>query len=340
VRRLWVRSRLRLDRQRARPGFWAAVFSAVLVASALSGMRLGAVELDTGETVRALWDVDHPLHPVLWDVRLPRVACGLAVGAALGVAGALLQTVVRNPLADPGVVGVTAGAGLAALVTILLLPARMALVPVFAFAGGLATIGLLLVLAWSRGSTAGPLRIVLSGVAIQAILAAGIALLTFAFADRAPAFVSFLVGSLNGLGWSDAAIVAVPTALGLALALVSVRVLNLLLLDDATAGGLGVSVRRARLGASSLSALLSAGAVSVAGLVGFVGLVVPNGVRVLVGPDHRALLPLAALGGGALVLLADTVARTVLAPLELPVGALLALVGGPYFLVLLWRKVP
>jgi len=340
MRRLWLRSRLRVERRRARPGFWGVVFVVVLLASVLLGVRVGAAELGTGEIVRALWDAADPMHRVMWDVRLPRVACGLAVGAALSVAGALLQTVVRNPLADPGVVGVSAGAGLAALVTILLFPASVALLPLFAFAGGLGAIALLLALAWSRGSSAGPLRIVLSGVALQATLAAIIAMLTFAFADRAPAFVSFLVGSLNGLGWSDAALVAAPTVVGLGLSLGSVRVLNLLLLDDATAGGLGVSVRRARFAASSLSALLSAGAVSVAGLVGFVGLVVPNGVRVLVGPDHRVLIPLAALGGAALVLLADGVARTVLAPLELPVGALLALIGGPYFLVLLWRKLP
>lgn len=340
VARTFYGVRLRLARHEARPGFWALVFGAALAASALLAAQVGAVEIGAVEAVRASLDPAHPLHPVLWDVRLPRVVCGLLVGAALAVGGALLQTVVRNPLADPGVIGVSAGAGLAALATIVLFPEHVALVPVAAFAGGLASIALLLALAWARGRVAGPLRIVLSGVALQAVCFALISMLTFAFADRAPAFVSFLVGSLTGLGWGDAAIVAVPTGLGLAAALLSTRVLNLLLLDDATAGGLGVSVRRARLGVSSLSALLAAGAVSVAGLVGFVGLVVPNGVRVLVGPDHRFLLPLSALGGATLVLLADALARTALSPLELPVGALLALVGGPCFLVLLWRRLP
>lgn len=339
MRRLWIRTRLRLDVLREHPRFWTLVLSLGLMASALLAATVGAVEMGLGDLADALADPDHALHAVVWHVRLPRVACGIAVGAALAVAGTLLQTVVRNPLADPGIVGVTAGAGLAAVIALVLFPENAAWVPVLAFGGGLASVAVLLALAWSRDSTVGALRIVLSGVALQAILLAGIALLTFAFADRAPSFSAFLVGSLNGLGWSDLGLVLVPTVLGVIVAGLSSRGLNLLLLDDATAGGLGVSVRRARFAASSLSALLAAGAVSVAGLVGFVGLVVPNAVRVVVGPDHRILLPLAALGGATLVLLADTAARTSLSPLELPVGALLALIGGPYFLVLLWRKV-
>src|SRR5690606_7968318 len=157
------------------------------------------------------------------------------------------QTAVRNPLADPGIVGVSAGAGLAALLAILFFPALPWLVPVLAFGGGLAAVAAVLALGFRGGRGGGPLRLVLSGVGVQAICFAGPALLSFLFADRAPASAAFLVGSLNGLGWRDAAIVAVPAALGLGLALVAARPLDLLLLDDATAGGLGVSVRRARL---------------------------------------------------------------------------------------------
>jgi len=336
---LVARARVRLAIPGARPGFWMAGFALGLVASATLALGLGAVEVAPAELVPAVLDAAHPLHRVVWDVRLPRVGAGAAVGAALAVSGALLQTVVRNPLADPGILGVTGGAGLAAVATLILAPERALWVPVFAFAGGLLTVGLLLSIAWLRARVvAGPLRIVLSGVALQAIFFAAIALLTFAYADRAPAFTAFLVGSLNGLGWRDAAVAAVPTLSGVFLALGAVRTLDLLLLDDATAGGLGVAVRRARFAASGLAALLAAGAVSVAGLVGFVGLVVPNAVRLLVGPGHGVLLPLSALGGAALVLLADTTARVALAPLELPVGALLSLLGGPVFLMLLWRK--
>jgi len=147
------------------------------------------------------------------------------------------------------------------------------------------------------------------------------------------------VGSLSGSGWREVRIVALPALAGIMLSLLSVRALDLLLLDDDSAGGVGLGVRRTRVLVSCLAALLAAGAVSVAGLVGFVGLVVPNWVRILVGPEHaRSLVP-CVLGGATLVVVADAAARTIAAPLELPVGALLALIGGPYFLIILWRKV-
>jgi iron complex transport system permease protein len=320
---------------------WTALLALALVAAAAIALRVGAVEVSTLELARAALRPDVELPPAVRDVRLPRVACGAAVGAALAVAGAVLQTALRNPLADAGIVGVTAGAGLTALVGILFFPELPALVPPLAFAGGLAAVALVMVLGFRHGGLrTGPLRLVLSGVAVQAVGFAGVALLSFLYADRAPSFTAFLVGSLNGRGWNEAQLVAAPVAVGLVAAALATRPLDVLLLDDATAGGLGVAVRRARFLAAALAAWLAAAAVSVAGLVGFVGLVVPNGLRLLVGPQHRALLPASALGGAALVLLADAAARTLTAPIELPVGALLALLGGPYFLFVLWRKLP
>jgi len=314
------------------------LFGLALGFATLLALTLGSVATPLGDVARALVSPDVDLDPVLLDVRLPRIACGAAVGASLAVAGAILQTSVRNPLADPGLLGVTTSAGVGALLAILFWPEHPTLVPFVAFAGGLGAVGVLAALGASQGVRAGPLRLVLSGVALQALAFAATALLTFLFADRAPAFVAFLVGSLNGLGWREVAVVALPSLVGLVLAGLAMRRLDVLLLDDATAGGLGVAVKRARFAASALAAWLAAAAVSVAGLVGFVGLVVPNGVRLLVGPEHRALLPSCALAGAALVLLADTAARTLAAPIELPVGALLAALGGPAFLALLWRK--
>jgi iron complex transport system permease protein len=173
---------------------------------------------------------------------------------------------------------------------------------------------------------------------VQAIAFALLALLMFFFADRAPAFVAFTIGSLSGAGWGHVRLIAATTALGTALALAGARGLDMLLLDDESARSAGLSVRRARLASAGLAAVLAAGVASTAGLVGFVGLVVPNLVRILAGPSHRTLLPLSILGGAALTVIADTAARTVVAPLELPVGALLALVGGPSFLLTLRRK--
>jgi len=338
MRRFAATIRLVFERLRLRPGFWAGVLLALLVAVALLAGAVGAAPVPIMQVPRAIFDPAHPAHAVLVQIRLPRIAAGMLVGGALAVAGALLQAVVRNPIADPGILGVTAGAGLGGLLAICLWPEHPELIPLYAFAGGLVAVAAVLAAAWGGGRISGPLRIVLSGVAVQSILFSLVALVTFVFADRAPAFVSFTIGSLAGLGWRDAGRIVIPVVLGCGLALASTRALNLLLLDDDSAAGVGLPVRRARIAAACLAALLAAAAASVAGLVGFVGLVVPNWIRVLVGPDHRVLLPLCILGGAALLVLADTAARTVAAPLELPVGALLALVGGPYFLVVLWRR--
>lgn len=339
-----------LARARARRVLWrarrvpdarvqTALVAAGVGASVLVAAGLGAVGVPWRELPRALVDATHPAHVVLWQIRLPRIAAGVVIGAALATAGALLQAVVRNPLADPGIMGVTAGAGLGGLVGILLLPEYRYALPACAFGGGLLATAIVLGAAWTGRGMMVPLRIMVSGVAVQALLFSLVALLTYAFADRAPAFVGFTIGSLAGVGWEGVRLALVPTVTGIVLACASTRALNLLLLDDTSASGIGLHVERTRLGAACVAALLAAGAVSVAGLVGFVGLVVPNAVRIVAGPDHRILLPLSVLGGAALVVLADAGARTVAAPLELPVGALLALLGGPYFLFELWRRV-
>lgn len=323
-----------------RPGVGVALLGAGLVAAGVFSATQGALALGLQGSLRALFESGDPMHALLWDVRLPRILVAAVVGACLSVAGALMQTVVRNPLADPSLIGVSAGAGVAALLAILLLPGLTYALPLLAFGGAAVSSATILALSWTRARAVGPLRIILSGVAVQAILFAVIGLLTFLYADRAPSFAAFTVGSLAGSGWRDFEIV-MPTAVGgLLLAAVSVRPLDLLLLDDETSGGVGLPVRGARLSVSAVASLLAAAAVSVAGLVGFVGLVVPNAVRLVVGPRHAALVPTCALGGALLVVLADTAARTVFAPLELPVGSLLALLGGPYFLVLLWRRLP
>jgi len=339
---LWLRT----QETRSPALVWSTTALGVLAAALVAGVCLGPTVLSPGAALDALLDTAHPLHIALAEIRLPRVLAGFAVGAALATGGALLQAVVRNPLADPGILGVTAGAGLAALATIVLAPAATHWVPLFAFVGGLGELVLVLMLAWQRGSQASALRIVLTGVAMQALCVAGASILTFLFADRAPAFSAFLVGSLNGAGWSDVVTVWIPTALGIMLALASLRALNLLLLDEATAAGRGLDVRRTRFWLAGIGALLAAGAASVAGLVAFLvtAFLVDAedfvALRLVTGPDHRLLIPLGAVAGGALVVVADAAARSAVAPLELPVGALLALVGGPYFLGLLWKKIP
>lgn len=332
----FARIRLLADTLSRMPRFWRHALLAILFATAALSVTRGAVEVPLSELVSAAIDDAHPLHTVVFDVRLPRVVVAALTGASLAVAGCLLQTVVRNPLADPGLLGVTAGGGVAALAAIVFLPASPYLA-LFAFGGALAATTAILLLAFT-GARPGPLKIILSGVAVQAVLFSIIALITFFYADRSPSFVAFTIGSLNGTGWSDVRLVLIPATIGIGIALMATRPLNILLFDDATAGGIGLNVARVRLGAAAIAALLAAGAVSVAGLLGFVGLVVPNLVRIVSGPDHRTLIPLSLLAGASLMILADLVARTAAAPIEVPVGALLALIGGPYLLVLLRRK--
>jgi len=309
----------------------------LLVLAAAAALAIGAARVPVGEVLSALLDRAHPDHLLVFEVRTPRIALAALVGASLALAGALVQTAVRNSLADPGLLGVTAGAGLGALVWLVFAPTHALGLPAAAMLGGLAAVIPVLSLATGASGPGGAARLILVGVAVNALFGSAISLITFFFADRAPAYVAFTVGSLNARGWSDVRIVApILVVAGLGIALLR-RALDALLLDDTSARSLGVPVRALRIGACALAAALTGASVSVAGLVGFVGLVVPNVVRMRVGPEHARLLPLCALGGALLALVADTIARTAAAPLELPVGALLALVGGPYFLWLVLR---
>jgi iron complex transport system permease protein len=331
--RWWGRQRLN------RPGFWPWLLALALPLAVLLAVSRGAVDIPLDQLPAVFADTDHPLHAALVRVRLPRVVAALEVGAALAVAGALMQTTVRNPLADAGLLGVSAGAGLASVVLLALAPAAAVWLPAVAFGGAAAAMAVLLVLAGLAGPRAGALSLLLAGVALQAILFAGIAVVSFLYAERVPAFVSFTVGSLAQSGWAEVVAVLPALAIGLGVAVLLARRLDLLLFDEQSAASLGLGVGRLRLGVSALAALLTGTAVALAGLVSFVGLLVPNGVRLLVGPSHRRLLVVSALAGALLTLLADLLARTLVAPLELPVGALLAFVGGPYFLFLLFRRV-
>lgn len=331
--RWWVRQLA------SRPGFWPVLLALALPVAVLVSASRGAVDIPARELGTVLLDAGHPLHAALVRVRLPRVVAALEVGAALAVAGALMQTTVRNPLADAGLLGVSAGAGLAAVLVLALAPAAALWLPVAAFGGAAVAMAVLLALAALAGPRAGSLSLLLAGVALQAILFAGIAVVSFLYAERVPAFVSFTVGSLAQTGWAEVLAVAPALAVGLVVAGLLSRRLDLLLYDDQSAASLGLSVSGLRLGVAALAALLTGAAVALAGLVSFVGLLVPNGVRVLMGASHRRLLGVSALAGALLTVVADLFARTLVAPLELPVGALLAFVGGPYFLFRLFRRV-
>lgn len=327
-------SNLTLSKRRKRI-VWALPF--VLLLTVLYGLHYGSVSIPPQEIWTVFFSGGDPLYrQILIDLRLPRVAIGLLVGACLAAAGALLQGVMRNPLADPGVIGVSAGGGVAAILTMVVWPQAGFWLPAAAFAGALASSLAVYFLAWDKGAS--PVKIVLAGVAVNALLGAVTSGLMVVYSDRVQAVIPWLAGGLEGRSWHHLRFMAPYAVAGLLLSVPAIKPANLLLLGDDSAKLLGQRVELQRMLIILLASLLAGTAVSVAGLVSFVGLVVPHAMRLLVGDDYRYLLPLSVAGGAALVTLADTAARTWFDPIELPVGILLACLGAPFFLILLRRR--
>lgn len=319
-----------------------AAIALVLVLGLAFSLALGAVRIPLVELLPILaGHGEGAADRIVLHARLPRALVALLAGANLAVAGVLLQGVTRNPLADPGIIGVTAGAGMAATIVLAAYPQAAHALPLAAFLGAMASAIFVYAVSWTPG-TAGkggtsPVRMVLAGVAVNAILGAVIGVLITAFADRIPAVMFWTAGSFNGRGWTHFWQVLPYSAIGLTLAFMLRSRVRILELGDDTASTMGISVERTRLLAFAAAALLAGSAASVAGLVGFVGLVVPHLVRLAMG-SNRLIVPISAIAGGALLLWADLAARTVLAPSELPVGVITGLVGGPYFIFLLYRS--
>ena len=287
------------------------------------------------------------LRTILIDIRLPRVVLGILTGAGLAVAGVTLQGLFRNPLADPGLVGVSTGAATAAAAFIVLgwplidhlsAPLLRHAMPIAAFAGGLATTILIYAIATREGRT-DVATLLLAGVAINAMAAACIGLLIFLSSEDELRDLNFwMLGSLNGVTWERLLVIG-PLVLAAILALMRFgKHLNALLLGETEARHLGFDVERAKRWMITLVALTVGSIVAMTGAIGFVGLVVPHLVRLMMGADHRALYPLSALLGACLVLLADLFARTIVVPAELPIGIVTSFLGGPFFLWLLLRQ--
>ena len=313
---------------------------ALVAVCAAAGIAFGAVELSPPALMAAL------LHPaasnlattVVWDIRLPRVLIGACVGAGLGVAGAMLQMLFRNPLVDPYISGVSAGAALAAAVGFTV-GVSFAAIPALAFGGGLACAFVVAIIG-ARDGAAGNLRLVLAGVAISALCAAAITLLLLRAGETGGLSVlGWLAGGIGGRGWTELGWVSVYLVVGFAGAALVVDELNALRLGAAAAGGLGLHVDAARWRILSIAALITAACVAVSGVVGFVGLMVPHAMRRLFGGDARRMLPACAVGGAAAVMFADTLARTIAPPSEIPLGVLLAFAGVPFFLAVARRPV-
>ena len=278
---------------------------------------------------------------IVSTIRLPRVILSLTVGAALGVAGAVMQGLFRNPMADPGIIGVSAGGALGAVAAIAL-GAQVAfplVLPAMSFAGATTTLALVYVVA-SIGGRFSMAALLLAGVAISAFAAAIIsAIILFTRDLEAQREMLFwLAGGLGASTWTDARIAIPPILLGIVAAVVLSRDLNLLMVSDEEARSLGVRVGLTRNTLLLASSMITGAAVAFSGTIAFVGLIAPHILRLAVGADHRALIPLSALGGGVFLLIADTLSRTVITPAEIPVGVVTALVGAPFFILLLARN--
>lgn len=310
----------------------------LLVAVMAAGIMAGSVPVSVGDIWAALTgERTGAGRFIVWNLRLPRVLLAALVGMNLAVAGSILQSVTRNPLADPQLLGLSGGGALLAVLALRLAPgAALGSLPPIAFAGSLVGALFVYALAWRGGVS--PARLILAGVAVGALFAAFTTGILLTSSLTVQAIMSWLAGGLYARSWPHVQTIVPYSVLGLAGAMLLARRLDVLALGDEPAAVLGVRVQRLRAVLTGLAAVLTGSAVAVAGLIGFVGLIVPHIARMLVGGGHRYALPVAALLGGALLVGSDLIARVIVEPRELPVGIVTAVVGAPVFLYLLRRR--
>lgn len=324
----------------------ALILLAFTAAVLIFSINYGIYNINPWEIVQTILGIlpkDHPdyknFHLVVFTFRLPRILTAFLVGIALATSGTIMQGITRNPLADPGILGVTAGASLAAVTMIVWLddvPPHY--IPWGALGGALVTSLFIYGLAWKSGSSS-PTRLVLIGVAVASVMMAITNfMLVFGEINDVQEAYFWLAGSVYGSNWGDVRTLGTWLLVLVPLALFSARHLNSLTLGEEVARSLGVAVEVQRRFLLLISAALASISVAICGTIGFVGLVAPHIARRLVGPSHEGLLPTSALLGGALLVLADLVGRWVIAPSELPIGVVVALLGGPYFMYLLYRE--
>jgi iron complex transport system permease protein len=335
----------RVLRRRPRLGpLWVPAAVVFLLGAMLVGVLVGPANLGAGGVVTSLLararvpgvhshlsSVD---ETILWQIRMPRVIIGALVGAMLATAGASYQGVFRNPLADPYLLGVAAGAGLGATLAVVYAPARQ-LLPPAAFAGGAVAVALTYALGSAGGRDRSGATLVLAGVTVVSFLTAVQTFVQQQHANTLQQVYSWILGSLPSSGWSDVVLLLPYVGVALAVLLLHRRLLDVLSLGEDEAATVGIDVGRVRLAVVVAATIGTAGAVAVSGLIGFVGIVVPHAIRLVVGSSYRLLLPLSVVVGAAFLVLADVVARTVLSPAEVPIGVITAFCGAPFFAVVL-----
>ncbi len=325
------------EEKKIKKGFILSVFIFISVLSFFISMSNGAVKISFKEIADVLFTESSSVnYQIIWNVRLPRTITAALVGTCLALSGAILQGIMRNPLAGPNIIGVSSGAGLMTLIVIILFPNYYYLAPVGSFTGALLSTLFIYFLAWRDG--AAPTKLILAGVAVSSLLSAGNNIIMTFYPDKVSGVIGFMVGGLSSVNWKHVCMIWPYALTGIILLMLLPNKLNILMLGDESAVGLGLNVEKTRFIFIIISSLLAGAAVSVAGLLGFVGLIVPHMTRLFIGSDYRYLMPATIFTGSATVLLCDTLARVLFAPVEIPVGIIMSALGAPFFLFLLRRK--
>lgn len=308
----------------------------LLLAVTIYSIVTGSIKVGIFELVQGLFTGGNDKVDVIRDLRFPRIIVSLFTGAALAVSGVLLQAVMRNPLADAGVIGISSGAGFISVLFVTLLPAMFFWMTLFAFMGGALACFLVYWLSWKSGLS--PIRIVLVGIAVNATFTG----LSQSFNYRGSYAVTSVNQAMTSIftlqTWSNVHVITIYGSIGIILALMLASWCNVLSMHDKTVKNLGLRVTRARFLISVVAVLLASVATAIGGLIAFVGLLIPHIARILVGSDHKVLIPFSALAGALLILTADTLGRTLLAPTEIPASIIMTVIGGPFFIFLLRRS--
>lgn len=311
--------------------FCLAVFSFVI------SLCAGAIPIGFNDIVSSLFYNDESVYrTVIFDFRLPRTLVSLCVAICLALSGCILQGIMRNSLASPGIIGVTSGASFAGYLILVVFPNLYYLLPIGSIIGAFGTTLLIYVLAYSRGVS--PMRMILSGTAVSALFGAFIDVIRTFFSDKVENVQGFLVGGLSHVTWTEFNMIALVTLASVIVSLLIANQMNILMLGDESANSLGLPVERFRLFLIVISSIMSGVAVAVAGIIGFVGLLVPHISRLLVGSDYKYLFPASIFMSAALMTLCDSLGRVIMHPGEMPVGVIMSFIGAPFFLYLLRAK--
>lgn len=312
------------------------VLTVLVFLAIILSFSVGAISIKTGEVFKALLDKSHEHYLIVHEFRLPRTLVAGLVGICLSLSGCILQGVMRNNLASPATIGVTSGASFVGYITIIVFPQLVGYLAVGTIVGAFLTTMGIYILSYSRGVS--PVRMILSGLAVSALFGAFNDIIKMAFVERIGSIQGFLVGGLNTISWDDFYMILPFALVGIFLTILVPSSINILLLGDEVAVSLGLRVELFRFFLIVISSILAGSAVAVAGLISFVGLMVPHIARLLVGSDYKYLFPASALLGVVFMIICDAVGRIIIVPAEMPVSIIVAFVGAPFFLYLLRKR--